>query len=220
MNDWIVMYCERQLSGTEWLNTVTNLAFVFVGVLALYYRRRDTNDKRYLVAGMLAIAIGIGSALFHRDPQPLTQALDIAPIALLTLLCGVTLTYRHTRASRAACTTIGIGWLLASIVAAQFPDILAGSMFYLPTGLWLVILAMVSQSLRRSLVPIAAIFWIALSCRAVDLPFCQSGYPPIWHGLWHLLTAICIGLLMRLLHQPGHRMATPDNTNSPPIAEN
>ena len=206
MNDTLVDYCERLQSGAEPWNVLSNLAFAFCGIAILRWRRRRAAGPHAAAAGsvpngtdgpgalnalaLLPFAIAAGSALYHARPSALTQALDVAPIALYVAL-ALTLALRRvfglSRPRRAAALSL---WLAASAFGAGFPDVLAGSLLYGPTLLALLLLTWLARAgHRRRLAATSAAFAAALAARAADLPLCPV-LPFGTHVLWHALAAL------------------------------
>jgi len=89
-------------------------------------------------------------------------------------------------------------WALMTSISATRPDVLAGSMLYLPTAVMLFLMSFASKSLRKPLSYVALVYLTALLLRALDLPACAA-LPHGTHWLWHLLSAITIILVFRIL---------------------
>ena len=117
-------------------------------------------------------------------PSLLTQLLDIVPICLFAIGSLLLLLTHKNWPSRHIATTLLV-WLMATAVAAQWPQVLAGSLFYLPTVLVLIFLAGVfspraplhshrncSRQEKRLLAMSATTFAAALFFRTTDLPSC------------------------------------------------
>ena len=194
----IVPYCERLSNGDEPFNTITNTAFLLVAAYNWYRLRQikpelagsglAASKTRFnlmiFVSCALPAMIGIGSALFHATPSTLTHMLDIVPVCLFALGSLLLLLSNKAWPVRSI-SMLMVMWLSATAIAAQWPEVLAHSLFYLPTVLVLLFLALVfnpaaaSHSLRkcsrqekRLLILSATTFTTALLFRATDLPSC------------------------------------------------
>lgn len=197
----IVPYCER-LSSTnshEPFNTITNAAFLIVALYSWHRLRtfeRASHQSGHAVTQtrfrlMLLVLcgfpalIGIGSALFHAMPSFLTQMLDIVPVCLFAV-CALLLFLTHKQWPALYIATTLLAWIGATAVTAQWPQALAGSLFYLPTVLVLVFLSAVfnpgtdsnshrhcGQQEKRLLLMSATAFAAALLFRTTDLPTCS-----------------------------------------------
>ncbi len=219
----IVPYCERALFAAEPLNTMSNIGFLLAGMIMLLqvrsfpiHKPQRPSDpapshatahltswqRRGLWAlASLPVAIGLGSAIFHAAPSPLTQVLDIVPIALFALL-GVTLLLAiRCRLRNSRIAGVLALWVLATIVAAQRPEWLAGSLFYLPTALLLVFLAVSIKGSRCWLSACALTFSLALAVRTLDMPLCGSSLFGL-HTVWHLLAALTCVFALRSIITP------------------
>ena len=95
------------------------------------------------------------------------------------------------------------GFLLAALLARQFPEVLNGSLTYVPA---LVILAGLGvyhygagRQERLSLLLAAGAFALSPSFRTMDQALC-SLVPSGTHFLWHLLNAVVLYLAFRSLN--------------------
>lgn len=207
------LYCER--TGPEFwsepVNALTNLAFVAAGFWGLYATRRRGGDAFSELLCWWAVAIGIGSFLFHTFANRLTMWADILPIA------GFTLAYTLFNLRR----FMGFAWLpalaifaafyvAAGIVAAQVPDWLRdasnGSTGYLPPFLALLVFGLL---VLRSGHPAgwynlaaAGIFVVSVTFRALDPHVCEA-MPLGTHFLWHTLNGLLLGVLLAAVARYG-----------------
>jgi len=137
-----------------------------------------------LVLCALPALIGVGSALFHATPSRLTHMLDIIPVCLFALGSLSLLLVNKGWSGRQIAVTLSV-WIGATVIAAQWPQVLAHSLFYLPTVLVLLFLSLVftpnvasishrycSGHEKRLLTLSATAFAAALFFRATDLPSC------------------------------------------------
>ena len=161
---------------------------------------------------MLPAVIGIGSSFFHASPSTITHMLDLVPICLFVIMTtAIFLVLRGS--SGLTIAALLLIWVVATGIAAQWPEVLAHSLFYLPTvGLLLFLSATVkgtdaNHSTQRRLLLLASLtFTTALIFRALDLQICDlhtaGNFAPDQigtHTIWHLLTAITSVLCLRLL---------------------
>ncbi len=163
----------------------------------------------------LPLMIAAGSALFHASPSHLTHMLDIIPVAFFAL-CTVLLFIHLAGTNRARIATTMLGWIIATALAAQWPELLAHSLFYVPTAILLILLALPGNAVvdkaylttgdHALLSGVAVTFTMALVFRALDLTLCRldisdgiiaEQYGTHW--LWHLLTAASCALSMQLI---------------------
>ena len=177
------LYCERLGPGllAEPLNAVTNGAFLVAAwrLAQLAHSRSGPkdqagSDRGVLALAALALAIGVGSSLFHTFATGWALAADVLPILLFQLL--FLLLYLRRRAGLALAPAAGLclAFLLACLAGRGFPGVLNGSLAYAPT---LAVLALLAWHQLRSL----------------DNALC-----PIWpigtHLFWHLLNAAVLVL--------------------------
>ena len=195
MIEWVVPYCERIESGTEWFNVWSNAAFFLVGAYTVIALKPGGLAQWLLVS--LTFLIGAGSGLFHAIPSPLTHALDIVPVILFAILLTVLIMMR-ARLPVTRIVVILVFWMLASALASLWPEVLGQSLFYVPTVLLLFTMGSYLTIPGSSLYPLAIVFTLALVTRAADLPLCSS-IPVGTHMLWHLLTAMSCGLGLQVV---------------------
>jgi hypothetical protein len=190
----IDLYCERLGPGllAEPLNAVTNGAFL---VAAWRLASLARGDRGVLALAALALAIGVGSSLFHTFATGWALAADVLPILLFQLL--FLLLYLRRRAGLALAPAAGLclAFLLACLAGRGFPGVLNGSLAYAPTLAVLALLAWHQLRSRQSwlLVGATGLFSLSLLLRSLDNALC-----PIWpigtHLFWHLLNAAVLVL--------------------------
>jgi hypothetical protein len=198
------LYCERLGPGllAEPLNAVTNGAFLVAAwrLAQLAHSRSGPkdqagSDRGVLALAALALAIGVGSSLFHTFATDWALAADVLPILLFQLL--FLLLYLRRRAGLALAPAAGLclAFLLACLAGRGFPGVLNGSLAYAPT---LAVLALLAWHQLRSLqswllVGATGLFSLSLLLRSLDNALC-----PIWpigtHLFWHLLNAAVLVL--------------------------
>lgn len=207
-------YCER--TGPEiWsepLNALTNLFFIGAGIWGLWQVNRHGAGTFAKVLCWMAIAIGIGSGLFHTWANHLTKWGDIIPIAIFVF------TYTLFNLKR----FFGFGWGLSVILFVLFYAVAGfitwampasvvaatnGTIGYLPAWLGLAffgtILVMRGHPAGKFDLTGAAILLVAATCRSVDMEVCAA-LPIGTHFLWHTLNGILLGVLLTAAARYGH----------------
>lgn len=192
--------------GDGWLaqpvNAITSLSFSVVGVGILVWARTAQGvERRTRVAlGILMIATGIGSFLYH-GPQPAGSQLahDLTFLAVLALLAG-----SDARA--------GIGWPewtqwtvagLFTVCAAIVTTVLSDSTNVF-TAIAVVGLVISHVIIRRSGPINSKAFYGSLAALGLAIasfvvgrsgaPLCEPGSAIQGHGMWHIGAAVALGL--------------------------
>lgn len=205
-------YCERAGQAglfAEPFNAVTNLFFIAVAVMLVRGLRRLPVDgwKSQLDLWLLTLflfGIGIGSGLWHMVPVHTTLLMDVIPITLFINLYIISALRRlfHFSWVRA-----GLGWatyFAASIAAQKLlpPDLLNGTIMYIPTYATLVVLTVALWARDRAVGKVfvqAVLVWsMALVFRTIDMEIC-SRFAFGTHFLWHTLNAWVLWRLMQVL---------------------
>lgn len=211
----VMAYCER-LDGGFWaepLNAVSNGAFLAAaGVAVQHERRGERRDPATLVLAGLVAVVGIGSFLFHTLANRWSMLADVIPIGLfiyaylllalrrfldLPSLAAIVVTVAF------AAFNFSFGALTDKVLGQSSAALTNGSIDYVPAVLALVIvggvLAVAAAPARRkaglSLLGVAGLFLLSLTCRTIDRAVCRelaSGT----HFLWHLLNATVLYLLI------------------------
>lgn len=215
MREYLDLYCERTAAGLwqEPLNTLSNLAFLFAAALLLRrylqrYRGRLAEGWWQLILIALLGAIGVASGLWHLTGERWAMLADALCIAgftstfLLVFLVRVAQLRVHSAiAVFALYQTFNWGFL-----QTLPPDLLNGSVFYLPTAFALILLTgwlhYQGHALRQVYAWASGLFLLSLSLRSVDLAWCDV-WPIGTHFLWHLLNAWLMYLLLGGLVYPG-----------------
>lgn len=195
-------YCERTGDGfwAEPLNALTNLAFILaaVAITRLLLRNSPTHPVWDLwLLGLLMVAVGIGSFLWHTLATPWSEWADVIPILLFINVFLLSFLVRVAG--------LNWPWVLFWFVVYQvfnfglqglFPrDFLNGSIFYLPTWVSLVVMAVYCRktgSPSAGFMGMAALaFSVSLILRTVDGVLC-----PVWpvgtHFGWHVLNGVVL----------------------------
>jgi len=196
--------CEAVHDG--WLlqpvNAFSSLAFAVAGVVIMVWAGRATGHERSLrlIFGVFMIATGVGSFLFHGFDHAVAQFLhDITFLSVVWLLAVINVTEVRGWDRRA-------GWLvvLAGIVGFSITLVFAPTITNVLTVL--VTLALIASDIELERRDGIRRRWWILSLVAMALavglfvlgrtggPLCDPGSPFQGHALWHILSAVAIGL--------------------------
>lgn len=199
------LYCERigPGFGAEPVNAWTNLAFLAAAWAAWRLARRrevGTGGLRTLLA--LCVSIGVGSGTFHIFATRWAVLLDVIPILLFQLAYIAVYVREIARGSRLVAGAILAAYLVVVWKMRQFPDVLNGSLMYLPALLFLVGLGGYHWRTRRAepgiLLAAAGVLIVSLAFRTIDETVCPA-FPLGTHFLWHILNGVVLYLLLRAL---------------------
>lgn len=211
---YIDLYCERIAPGLlgEPLNTLSNLAFF---VAAWWVWRGASEAGAYggrarLLAGLIAL-IGAGSFTFHAFASGWAEWLDVLPILLFQLVflwryfCDVA-GWRPWAAA-----LFLAGFVAAGVEAGNHPQLVNGSLSYLPA---LLVLLGIGVWHRRAglaggryLLAAAGTFFVSLLFRSIDNAVCP-GFAIGTHFLWHTLNAVVLALSVQGLMQGARSSAS------------
>jgi hypothetical protein len=199
------LYCERCGPGllAEPLNAITNASFLIAAWAAWRLARRlGLHDLGVNTLIGLAIAVGIGSALFHTFATEWASILDLVPIFTFQLVFLGLYLRRSAGWSPVGTSFAVAAYLTVSLITKRLPPFLNGSILYAPTFLTLVLLAIAhhhAQRPGRNLLLLAtAVFAVALFFRSIDEAVCP--YLPIGtHFLWHTFNGGLLYLAMKTL---------------------
>jgi Ceramidase len=218
-NDKIFAYCERGLDPgllAEPLNAASNLAFFAAAALAYReWRARPAGERgaiELLLIG-LAVAIGVGSTLFHTFATRWGAVTDTAPIGIFMLLY-LAYAVRRYLAGGAVAAAAALAAFLAGMGVAGIPKCgahpcLNGSLAYAP-ALTALALAAGAMGLTRHpgarlMMAAAAVFALAFTARSLDRALCDATTVSVLgfgrralgtHAVWHTLNGILIYLLL------------------------
>ena len=209
MTDYLDHYCERIAPGLwgEPLNLVSNLAFIIAAVVVwrIYLRQRNkTTDRFWDIKLLIALffAIGIGSGLWHIFATSWSLKADTIPILLFINLYLLSCLFRVFSLSVVAGISIFTAYHIVNIsIQSTLPaDFLNGSIFYLPTWLFLLGITFFVWQLKLAghhyYINTLILFSIALVFRTIDQSICDT-IATGTHFIWHLLVAGTLYLLMR-----------------------
>lgn len=212
LTDQLNNYCER-ITPEFWsepVNAITNAAFI-VAALAAYvlWRRRTPDDWAGLFLIGVVAATGIGSFLFHTYATRWALLADVIPIAVFI---NVYLLFALRR-------FLGLHWVisiasvigffvLSPMVGEVWAPLVGPSAGYLPALLAMFVVGGFfyprNSKLALQVLGIGAIFALSLTFRTLDEPLC-SQWALGTHFLWHILNAIVLFGLLRvlILHRAG-----------------
>ncbi len=199
----IDLYCERTSPDfwAEPVNALTNIAFLIAAWFA--WRRAKqlqatSPDLWLLIVFMCAIAVGSG--LFHTFANYWSRWLDILPILIFQLVYLWVYSRHIVKTNIPYAMGIVLAYLLAAMVARQFPHIMNGSLMYAPAMFVLLILGIYHATTRRIeryvLLGAAGIFVVSFTCRTIDGFICPY-FPLGAHFMWHVCNAIMLYLILR-----------------------
>jgi hypothetical protein len=212
--DWfraVNSYCERTDAGywSEPLNAVTNGAFLIAAWVAWRWAR-EAGDRAGQVLSVVLAAIGVGSYLFHTHAQVWALMADVVPIQAFILLYLGVATVRFFRVPwwagvLAAVAFVPASGALSAGLEAVFGS-LNGSVSYLPVPILILgyaaLLRRRAPGAARGLAIGAGILGVSLVFRTVDQAVC--GVVPVGtHFLWHVLNAVMLGWMIRVLVRNG-----------------
>jgi ceramidase len=207
----LILYCERLGPGlwAEPLNAVSNAAFFIAAAAAfLHWRRAGGRDTPALLLILVAVAIGVGSTIFHTVATRGAILLDIIPIAIFIAGYLVLVWRRYLKFGLASAIAALVVFEIVSFAAPVVvpPAFLNRSVPYLPALLMLIVLAALVQGKARKGSPEVATsewLWIAAGLfaasfflRSIDIAVCRL-FPFGTHFIWHCLNAAVLYVLLR-----------------------
>jgi hypothetical protein len=205
MGSYMDAYCERTAPGlfAEPLNAITNTSFIIAAWAAWLLATRSgaiASGIRWLV--LLSISVGLGSVVWHMEPNVWTLILDIIPI----LIFLVFFFWLYLRRIALVPVPFAVGsiavFIGASAMAQLFGGVLHGALYYTPTLIFLLALAVyharTQTTSRYLLLGASGVYALALFFRSIDLEVCPA-FPIGTHFLWHSLNGLAAYLVMRCL---------------------
>ncbi len=203
--DNVDLYCERIGAGfwAEPINALTNISFILAawGAWRLSRRSSTLSPGIWLLLAT-AVAIGIGSFVFHTVATNWARVLDVLPILIFQLLFLWLYGRRVIALTRPTSGLLLAGFLAAAFLGRQFPAVLNGSLIYAPAFLAILALglyhARTAANGRFDLLAAAAVLAAALFFRTIDNTVCST-LPIGTHFLWHLSNGAVVYLAMRSL---------------------
>lgn len=206
LHEHLDMYCERTSAAfwAEPVNALTNLAFILAGLWGLRAVRRRGTDAFSELLCWWAVAIGIGSFLFHTFATRLTMWADILPIAGFTLVYSWFNLRRYIGMGRLPALAVFVGfYAAAAAIVLLVPDWLReasnGSTGYLPPFLALLFFGSLVVASGHRVgwynFAAAAIFVASVTFRAIDPAACET-FLLGTHFMWHTLNGLMLGVLL------------------------
>lgn len=205
-------YCERTASGFwgEPLNASSSLLVVVVSLLALVHVLRTRSLSPGLIALMaLALAIGIGSFLWHTFATRWAELADVLPIWAFIALYGTAVLKNSVKTPIALPVAVIFGAIvfvaglaLSMRETHMLGDTVSGSTQYLPALFVMFATGRMAWKERHPsfrLIAVAiALFALSFAFRSLDMPFC-SVVPFGMHFLWHVTNCLAFGVLLAAL---------------------
>ena len=212
--EYIDIYCER--TGPEFwsepVNAITNFAFIlralFIAKLIRGQLRQGNRDVVSWIFCALIFIIGVGSWLFHTHATRWALLSDVIPIAIFILLYTW---FALRRFAAATALVSGAGVVIVLAIAAAVPPLTGfrgGS--YVAALVAMVVIGVFLHFSRghvagSALLLAAAVFFVSLTLRTVDLPLCGQ-FPMGTHFAWHLLNAVVLFIVARAMVLYGKRI--------------
>ena len=212
--EYIDIYCER--TGPEFwsepVNAITNFAFIISALLIAKLIRdqlhRGNRDVVSWIFCALIFIIGVGSWLFHTHATRWALLSDVIPIAIFILLYTW---YALRRFAAATVLVSGVGVVIVLAIAVTVPPLTGfrgGS--YVAALVAMVAIGVFLHFSRghvagSALLLAAAVFFVSLTLRTVDLPLCGQ-FPMGTHFAWHLLNAVVLFIVARAMVLYGKRI--------------
>jgi len=212
LTDQLDNYCER-IGPEFWsepINAVTNAAFILAALAAFWLWRRKTPDDRaalFLIA--VVLATGIGSFLFHTFATRWAMLADVIPIAIFIHVYLLFALRRFLDLHWVVSISIVIGFfVLSPMVGEVWAPVVGSSAGYLPALLAIFTVGGFfyprDKRLGAQVLLIGILFAVSLTFRTLDGRLC-SEWALGTHFLWHILNAIVLFGLLRVLiwHRAG-----------------
>ena len=201
-----MQYCERTGPGLfdEPVNALTNLAFFIAawGAWSLAKKNRRALSAEVWVMIGLAVAIGIGSTLWHTFASPWAQPLDWVPILLFQLCFLWVYGHRQLGVRGPIVALGGVLYMSAVLLGKQHEAWMNGILIYTPALLLSLAVGLhhwrVGKQEPFVLLAAAGFFCLALFFRTIDLMVCPC-WPLGTHFLWHVFNGVVVYLAMRCL---------------------
>ncbi|NML73496.1 ceramidase [Rhizobium sp. S-51] len=210
-------YCER--TGPEFwgepLNSASSLLVVIVSITALVYVLRKRRVAPGILALMaMAVAIGIGSFLWHTFATRWAELADVLPIWGFVAVYGSAMIFSSVRAPVGPIVALAFGAVvfltgvaLSMSETHMLGDTVSGSTQYLPA---LFVVIATGRLLWRERHPSirliglsVALFCLSFVFRSLDMPLCDV-VPMGTHFLWHVTNCLAFAaLLTALVRYPG-----------------
>jgi hypothetical protein len=204
--DTLDLYCERTSAAfwAEPLNALSNLAFIAAGIWGLLLAGRCGSEPWVKALAWGAVAVGIGSGLFHTVASRLTMWADILPIAIFTLAYTLFALRRLAGLGWGASIAGFVGFyavagVLTALVPASLREATNGTSGYLAPFLAFFVIGgvVLARGNPAGWYTLAAglIFVLSAIFRMVDPIVCGS-FSLGTHFLWHVFNGLMIAVLL------------------------
>ena len=195
-------YCERTNGQIfdEPVNAISNIFFIIVSLSLIKILRKNQSNKIYYIQPILIFFIGIGSFLFHLNPNIITLYSDVIPIFLFSLSFifffnrdVININYLNN-----ALLFLLFFFLFLFITPKINYEILNGSEFYFANYFFLTMYTIwlyLKKSDFFQLLLLGFIFFnLSILLRSLDNHICEY-FSIGTHFLWHFLNAYLLKIL-------------------------
>ena len=192
----IFYYCERTTLEAfgEPINALSNLAFIFCGLILIFKKKIKFNPLPYLV-----IFIGISSFLFHYLPTKLFSILDIFSIALFVIFYNILLTKNILKYPMSYSILSSLLLLLISYFTGTLLlySIIGSSSFYLGILIYMLFILFLIRKIenRKYFLFAIILFTISILFRTIDNFLCNY-FLYGTHFIWHILNSLVLYYLV------------------------
>jgi hypothetical protein len=206
LNQSIDIYCER-LGPEFWaepINAITNAAFLVAAFAAYALWRRRTPDDRLGLALIVIVALtGIGSFLFHTFATRWASMADVLPIVLFIHFYLLIALRRFLELHWVVAISILVGFfVLSPMVGEVWEPLVGSSAFYLPALMAIFVVGFFflqkNWNLGLQVLMTGVLFAVSVTFRTIDEPLCHN-ITFGTHFLWHILNAMVLFSLLRIL---------------------
>jgi len=192
------------------INTVSNLAFVFVGIW-VWMRAKNNFGRAF---ALLVAVIGLSSGFYHASLSFVGQNIDVMAILLVPSLVVLdNFAYETKRPLLSLTWAYILGNTILLLIIVLFPDLRRGMV-------GILCLALVLSEKRVQRTRNISLLGIAVGCFALAFAFwipdrfqwvCSPTVPAWGHAVWHLLCATSAGILFLYLEseRDGIRQTSP-----------
>ena len=195
-------YCERtnEQIFNEPVNAISNIFFIIVSLSLIKILRKNQSNKIYYIQPILIFFIGIGSFLFHLNPNMITLYLDVIPIFLFSLsfIFFFNRDVININNLNNALLFLLFFFLFLFITPKLNYEILNGSEFYFANYFFLTMYTIwlyLKKSDFFQLLLLGFIFFnLSILLRSLDNHICEY-FSIGTHFLWHFLNAYLLKIL-------------------------
>ena len=195
-------YCERtnQQIFNEPVNAISNIFFIIVSLSLIKILRKNQSNKIYYIQPILIFFIGIGSFLFHLNPNMITLYLDVIPIFLFSLsfIFFFNRDVININNLNNALLFLLFFFLFLFITPKLNYEILNGSEFYFANyfflGIYTIWLYFKKSDFFQLLLLGFIFFNLSILLRSLDNHICEY-FSIGTHFLWHFLNAYLLKIL-------------------------